>query len=105
VAKSKTGRAIELYQKGNSFAEIGRRLGISASTARRWIKADQLDDKDDGRFGPPDRMDRMVLDEGERLPAPTPRMERLREIHHAPLNPRRVGFFERLMRALCSVLC
>lgn len=36
--KSPMGRAIELYQKGKTFREIGERLGISASTARRWIK-------------------------------------------------------------------
>lgn len=38
MARSKLARAIALYQKGHSFAEIARRLEISPSTARRWIK-------------------------------------------------------------------
>lgn len=38
MARSKEIRAVALYQKGHSFREIGERLGVSASTARRWVK-------------------------------------------------------------------
>jgi len=37
LARSKTTRAIALYQRGFNFREIGERLGVSASTARRWL--------------------------------------------------------------------
>jgi transposase-like protein len=43
VARSKVARAIAHYQKGKSFREIGEILGVSASTARRWVRGkDQI---------------------------------------------------------------
>lgn len=43
MPRSKTTRAISLYQKGHNFREIGERLGVSASTARRWIRNEPID--------------------------------------------------------------